>query len=186
MDVQTTEFDRETIIAALTEVGEELHRRRKVGDVAVFGGSAMLLQFGTEFVTRDVDAVIDAEHGEVTRAVQEVARTRGWPSSWLNEGVSVYLSPDHRAGVSLYGEFPSPQRVGLRVYVAKPEYLLALKLRALRIGTRDVSDVLTLARHLDIRTLDGLLAVIGRTFPHEPLDARRRVLLADVVAELSS
>ena len=70
-------FTRETIGEALTEVGEELHRRRKIGDVAVFGGSAMILQFDLDFVTHDVDPVIDTEHAEVTAAVHAMAKRRG-------------------------------------------------------------------------------------------------------------
>lgn len=139
------DFTRENIVAALTEMGEALHARRKIGDIAVFDGSAMILQFDVDFITHDVDAVIDAEHGAVIAAVQEVARRRNWPSGWLNEGVSVYLSPERGRALELYDEFPSPERVGLRIYVAKPEYLLAMKLQALRTGGRDVADVMTLA-----------------------------------------
>ena len=178
------ELTREDIVGAFREIGDILHRRRKIGDIAVFGGSAMLLQFSVDFVTDDVDAVIESEHGEVIRAVQELAEARGWRPGWLSEAVSVYLSAEHRASLQLFGEFPSPERVGLRVYVAKPEYLLALKLRALRMGTRDMEDVLTLARHLNLRTVDHLLDVLQRNFPNMPLDTRRRILIGDLVRQI--
>lgn len=90
------EFTREAVVEALTEVGEQLVQRRKIGDIAVSGGRAMLLQFDVAFITQDIDAIIGAEHGAVTQAVQEVGRSRGWNSTWLNEGVSVFLSPDAR------------------------------------------------------------------------------------------
>lgn len=60
-----------------------------------------------------------------------------------------------------------------------------MELRALRIGSRDVEDVLTLARHLGLRTLDEFMAILGRNFPREPLDARKRLILSDIVAELA-
>ena len=179
------DFTRETIVEALVEVGEELHHRRKIGDIAVFGGSAMILQFDLDFVTHDVDAVIDAEHGEVTAAVHEVARRRGWERSWLNEGVSVYLSPERSGALQLYGEFPSPERVGLRVYVADAQYLLAMKLQAFRVGRRDVDDIVMLARHLGLTTVEELVGVAARNFPDHPLDARKRRLLGDVTARLA-
>lgn len=180
------DFTRETIVEALTEVGETLYRRRKIGDIAMFGGSAMILQFNLDFVTQDIDAIIQQEHGEVISAVHDVARRRGWPTGWLNEGVSVYLSAEHAGAMTLYGEFPNSDRVGLRVYVAKPEYLLAMKLRALRVGRRDIDDVVTLARHLGVRTIEGLSRIVARNFPNEPLDARKLELLTDVVRKIGA
>ena len=179
------DFTRQSIVEALTALGEALYQRRKVGDIAVFGGSAMILQFDVAFVTDDIDAIISTGHGDVMQAVQEIGRERGWNSSWLNEGVSVYLSPNARDHLTPYGVFPDSERVGLRVYVAKPDYILALKLRALRIGSRDFEDVVTLANHLGLRALDELVAVVARNFPREPLDTRKRLLLADVVAMLA-
>lgn len=179
------DFTRETIVEAFAEVGEELHRRRKIGDIAVFGGSAMILQFDLDFVTHDVDAVIEAEHGAVTAAVQEVAKRRGWERSWLNEGVSVYLSPERSGALRLYGEFPSTERVGLRVYVADAPYLLAMKLQAFRMGRRDVEDIVTLARHLRLTTVEELVDVNARNFPDHPLDDRKRRLLGDLAARLA-
>lgn len=180
------EITKESLLAALSEVGEILYRRGKVGDIAIYGGSAMILQFDVSFATQDVDAVINGEHGEVTRAVQEVARRHGWASSWLNEGVSVYLSPEANQNLDFYGDFPSPTRTGLRVYVASAEYILALKLRALRVASRDLQDVLTLAQHLGFTTLEQLLDVLKKNFPNEPLDARRLMILSDLVEKLNA
>lgn len=178
------DFTRESVVSAFTEVGERLFQRRKVGDIAVFGGSAMILQFDVDFVTHDVDAVIDSEHGEVIAAVHDVARRRGWESSWLNEGVSVYLSQQRTSATRLYGEFPSAERVGLRVYVATAPYLLAMKLQAFRVGRRDVDDIVVLARHLGLSTVDELAEVAAVNFPDHPLDQRKRRLLGDLIARL--
>ena len=54
---------------------------------------------------------------------------------------------------ALYGSYPSEARVGLRVYVAKPDYLLAMKLRAMRIASRDEDDATLLARASNITTI---------------------------------
>jgi Nucleotidyltransferase of unknown function (DUF6036) len=180
------EFDRDEIIKALTEVGEILHQRRKIGDVAIFGGSAMALQFDVAFVTHDIDAIISSDHGDVMDAVQEVGRRHGWNSTWLNEGVSVYLSPDAQDHLTTFATFPSPERVGLMVFLAKPEYLLALKLRALRIGSRDVDDVMVLARHLGLTTAEELSEVVRRNFPNEPLDGRKQLILSEIAERLAS
>lgn len=179
------DLTRDSIVEALTEIGERLHRQNKIGEITVFGGAAMLLQFDTAFVTGDIDAVIDAEHGALTRAVRDIGLERGWYSTWLNDGVQQYLAPEGGAGQAYFRSFPNEERVGLRVFLAKPEYLLALKLRALRGGTRDREDALALARHLELRTQVELQALVARNFPSEPLDERRRRLLFDLAAELS-
>lgn len=178
------EFDRGEIIKALSEVGEILYQRRKIGDIAVFGGSAMALQFDVAFITHDIDALIESGHGDVMDAVQEVGRRHGWTSTWLNEGVSAYLSADASDHLDSFATFPSPERVGLRVYVAKPEYLLALKLRALRIGSRDIDDAIILARHLGLTTLDALSDIVRQNFPSEPLDQRKRMILSELAERL--
>jgi hypothetical protein len=65
-----------------------------------------------------VDAVIGGAHGAVQQAAHEIARRRGWPTGWLNEGVSIYLA--QRRDLRLHANYPDDSRVGLRVYVAAP------------------------------------------------------------------
>lgn len=57
----------------------------------------------------------------------------------------------------------------LRVMVAQPEYFLAMKCLALRIGAEfhDEDDVRYLLRHLDIGTSEQAVAVITRYYPLE-------------------
>jgi hypothetical protein len=57
----------------------------------------------------------------------------------------------------------------LRVMVAQPTYLLAMKCLAMRIGAEfhDEEDVRYLLRHLDIRTYDAAVSIIKK---YHPLD----------------
>ena len=66
---------RDVIEEAFREMGEILLRERAVGEIAVYDGAAILLQFDATFATRDVDAVIGGAHGVVERAAHEVAGT---------------------------------------------------------------------------------------------------------------
>ena len=69
------------------------------------------------------------------RIARDIAIQRGWPEDWLNDGVRTYLSPNVEAPDVhlLTGTYPSEDRPGLRVYVPRPEYMLAMKLMALRV-----------------------------------------------------
>lgn len=171
------ELTRDDVETGFREVGEILHRARKVAEIAVHGGVAVMLQLDAAFRTRDVNAVVEAgDHGAFEAAVAEVARRRGWRRSWVSEAVSVYLGA--RADLSLHGTYPSEGRPGLRVYVAPPDYLLAMKLRAMRAATRDEEDARALARSTGIRTADALMALLRRHFPGEEPEPRRAAIVA--------
>jgi hypothetical protein len=171
--------------AAFREMGELLLRARTVAEIAVYGGASIILQFQAEFRTGDVDAVVEAgDHGAVMRAAEEVGRRRGWLRSWFSEAVSVYLGAP--AGRSLHGSYPSEERCGLRVYVAAPDYLLAMKLRAMRTGTRDYEDAAILARHTGLTSEAALVALLSRFFPKEPPDARTLAVIGQFAASLDA
>lgn len=153
-------------------MGEILYRAKVVAEIAVFGGAAILLQFEAEFRTGDVDAKVQTgDHGAVLDAARIVAERHGWLRSWFSEAVTTYLSAE--ADTSLHASYPSEARTGLRVYVARPDYLLAMKLRAMRGGSRDEEDAAMLSRASGIVTAEAMLALLRRFFPKQALDPRR-------------
>jgi hypothetical protein len=76
--------------------------------------------------------------------------------------------------------------VGLRVYVAKPDYLLAMKLRAMRIGSRDEDDAALLARASNITTFDAMVTLLDRYFPKEPPDVRHAAIIRQFAERLNA
>jgi hypothetical protein len=179
------ELSRADVEAAFGEIGDILVRRGKVAEIAVYGGAAIMLQFEVAFRTNDVDARVESgDHGALMQAAHDVAQRRGWLRSWLSEAVTVYLGEP--GGTLLYRSYPDETRVGLRVYVAKPSYLLAMKLRAMRVGSRDEADAVMLARASNVTTLDEMIALIGRYFPKEPPDTRRRAIVGQFAKRLNA
>jgi hypothetical protein len=178
-------LSRSDVESAFREMGDILVRSGKIAEIAVYGGAAIMLQFEVTFRTADVDAKVESgDHGALMQAAHDVAKRRGWLRSWLSEAVTVYLGEP--GGVSLHGSYPDDARVGLRVYVAKPDYLLAMKLRAMRIGSRDEADAVMLARASNITTFEGMTALLGRYFPKEPLDARRIAIIGQFAERLNA
>jgi hypothetical protein len=166
-------------------LGEILVRAGKTAEIAVYGGAAIMLQFEVEFRTTDVDAHVESgDHGALMQAAREIAEHRGWLRSWLSEAVTVYLGEP--GGTTLHGSYPSETRAGLRVYVAKPDYLLAMKLRAMRIGARDEEDAALLARASKIFTFDAMVTLLHRYFPKEPPDARRAAVIRQFAERLNA
>ena len=64
---------------AFMELGARARCEGKVIDLAIYGGSALLLASNFRITTQDVDAVVEGDQGPATRWAEEVARTRGWP-----------------------------------------------------------------------------------------------------------
>jgi hypothetical protein len=64
--------------------------------------------------------------------------------------------------------------------VTPTEHLLAMKVRAAR-AVRDADDIELLLHTLQIRTMHQVVAVVARYFPSEPLSARSRELVLDVL-----
>jgi hypothetical protein len=179
------ELSRSDVEAAFREMGEILLRDCKTVEIAVYGGAAIMLQFNVSFRTADVDATVESgDHGAVMRAANVVATKRGWLRSWFSEAVANYVGAP--GGLSLHGGYPSDTRVGLRVYVARPDYLLAMKLRAMRVGRRDEADAVMLARASGITTFDGMRALLDRYFPKEPADARRLAIIGQFAETLNA
>jgi hypothetical protein len=159
---------------ALARLGERLHRRGVVADIHVVCGVAMVLAYDARRATRDLDAVFEP-HGVVVEEAHAVATELGLSPYWLNDQASVYVSrtaDDHARRV-----FDHP---GLRVSVASPEHLLAMKAIA---GRRyaDQEDLSVLVAMLGLSTVDEVELITSRVFPDEPLTDRSRLLLADVL-----
>ncbi|MGH7966744.1 MAG: DUF6036 family nucleotidyltransferase [Candidatus Binatia bacterium] len=167
---------------AFMELGARAQRQGKVIDLAIYGGSALMLASNFRVTTRDVDAVAEGSQDTITRLVEDIARARNWPSDWLNDGVRTYLSL-HVSGLqehhALMRAYPSEQEPGLRVFVSTPEYMLAMKLMAMRIDpTGDKSDVADIINLIDIvgfTTPEELVDFAADFYPEAKINARLRL-----------
>jgi hypothetical protein len=186
-------FDRDQLLAALNDIGAAAVAAGVRLDIAMFGGSALMLAGNFRFSTEDVDI---AEIGRpwpgwLSAVVARVASQNGWPDDWLNDAVSSFLSPLARSerDFVFLGTFPrATEHAGLRVFVPSARYMLALKLKALRVskyekGTSDLADVASLLGVLDIKDAEGAIAVLTDFFPNSPADVdKARFVLRHILA----
>ena len=151
-------MDRAEILGLLEALGARLDRRGLVGDLYVVGGAAIALAYDSRRATRDIDAIFVPKN-EIYAEAAELAAERGLPVGWLNDAVKGFLlGPDPHATTVL--DLP-----GLRVEVASPQVVLAMKCLAHRVGEDD-DDVRLLAAALGLGTaaevLDLLEGLVGR------------------------
>ncbi len=156
-------------------MGQYLLDRKTLGEIVVYGGSAILLQFDWRMRSEDVDArVISAgNHGLVLDAIRYAAGQLDLSNSWLNENVTMYARRGEAEVDRVFvGLYPSYDRFGLRVTAAKPEYILAMKLSALERATvddRDFKDAVNLGTECAVTTIEGLRDIFQKYFAYEEL-----------------
>ncbi len=185
-------LDRKTIEKAFRIMGLYLLDRKTLGEIAIYGGSAILFQFDWRQASRDVDVrvVSDTAHGVVMDAAAHAAAELGLPRSWLSESVAMYArrgeSEIDRISLGLY---PTPERFGLRVTAAKPSYILAMKLRALErttIDDRDYNDAVKLGAECGVATIEELRSVFRQFFPDEDFPPRAKMRLEELARDIRS
>lgn len=169
-------LDRDRILQAFEALGADLAERGLLIEIAVYGGGALMLQFAWRRGTDDVDAVVREGFDEAALApsVRRVAERMGLPPDWLNNAVGMYTPLDEDEGLFMAaGSYPAGGTPGLRTVLAKPDYLLAMKLQSLQNfdrGDRDLNDAAALATHLGIADEAALHALYRSVYGEAPPD----------------
>jgi hypothetical protein len=106
-------------------------------EIAVYGGSCLILASDIRGASGDVDAVFLAGGKAAREIADTVAARLGLPRDWINEGVKRMAPPpgDPQPNLILAGEYPRAPNsiVGLRVHLPTPAYMLAMKILANRL-----------------------------------------------------
>jgi hypothetical protein len=167
-------FGRDALLDAFDQIGRAAVLAGTKLQIAVYGGSALMLASNFRFATEDVDVSELARPLPAWLAVvlREIARENHWHDDWFNDGVAFHLSSlaDRAADHLEFGTFPRDGTPGLVVSVPSAEYLLALKLKAARVmdplrGETERLDILNLMQVVGISTAEEAIVLLGRYFP---------------------
>jgi hypothetical protein len=172
-------MNNEEIETLLRQLSDRLVARGLVGEVALYGGAAMVLAHRARISTKDVDAVFVPKQ-EIYQAVAEVAAAAGIEKDWLNDAVKGFLSENNEI-------LPLRDYPGLKVFVAVPEYLLAMKCMSMRLGRddTDLADVRFLKNHLGLRDTAQVLDLVCRYYPEDRIPAKTRFAIEEICHQLS-
>jgi hypothetical protein len=157
------------------ELDAELATEGVQGEIYVVGGAVMCVVLGARDSTQDVDALF-LPSGQLRAAARRVARREGVDEAWLNDAAKGYLSNT--------GEFaPFLQLAHLTVLTATPEYLLAMKCLAMRLGPEfhDLADVRYLLRYLNIEEYAAALKVLQSFYPIERFPQKTLYVLEEIL-----
>lgn len=154
-------FSRSDVDAALQLLADELLESNVQVIINVVGSAAVMYLVEREALTRDIDA-IHSRVSEVNEIVEKIAREQNWPADWFNDGVKLFVS-----------HFDTPKdwelridREGVKIYSAKKELLLAMKLLAGR-GKRDFEDIEQLLTLCNINSVVQAERLFDSYYPTE-------------------
>ncbi|HEX3486801.1 MAG TPA: hypothetical protein VHT51_17235 [Micropepsaceae bacterium] len=185
-------FNRETLEQAFQQLGQIAHDMGKVVEISIYGGSALVLTTDFRVATQDVDAVFESDRAFVRRAAETIANDFGWSVNWINDGVKGFLSAKdaEQNAKSLFRTYPAEGQAGLRVFVASPSYLFAMKCLAMRVGgveaSQDISDIRNLGRLLGIKNAKQAAMIVSRYYPAEMLPPKTRFGLEEIFGDSES
>jgi len=181
-DKHRSGLERAAIIKAFQEMSDELGRRGIKGELCLFGGAVMVLAFAARVSTKDVDAVFQPTH-PMREIVRHVGETNDFPENWLNDAAKSFVSVRHETVMGNLPQFPN-----LRLTMPTPEYLLAMKCMASRVGmveteADDVSDIIFLIRHLHLNNAQVVLSLIADYYPASRVPVKAQYLVESLFAE---
>jgi hypothetical protein len=166
---------KERIVELLQALDSELRKENVIGELHIVGGAVLCLALNARPATRDVDAQFEPSSA-VRKAAARVAATEDVPEGWLNDAAKGYLSSA--------GEYrPFLELPNLRVLTAAPEYLLAMKCLAFRLGAefQDEADVRYLLRYLNIERYEAAVEIVTRYYPKERFPRKAFYALEEIL-----
>lgn len=166
-----THSEIEKLLQALSD---RLLQEGVIGEIALFGGAAMVLAHQARISTKDVDAVF-APKQQIYEAAAEIAAEARVEADWLNDAVKGFLSDKNDT-------HPLLDLPGLKVFVAAPEYLLAMKCLSMRLGKNDtdLQDIKFLMAKLKLDDADVILDLVSRYYPENQIQPKTRFAIEEI------
>ena len=181
---ESSTLTRETILKALSILNEKLQAEEVIGEICLFGGTAMVLAFNARLSTQDVDAVFQPPE-VIRRRAQEIAEEINLPTDWLNDGVKGYVSD-----VPEYTSDGLPQMSLLRIIRPTAEYLLAMKCMASRFPSYttkgDKDDIVFLLNYLGLKDSEAVFKVLEKFYAPERILPKTQFLILELLESAGS
>ncbi|MEN9634687.1 MAG: hypothetical protein RL077_3091 [Verrucomicrobiota bacterium] len=175
---------RAQIVRALTRLGELCAAAAIKAEIALYGGTVMMIAYDCRTATKDVDAVFHPV-GVIEPLIRQVAVELKLPEDWMNSGVKAFVGA--REAREKFSELEIP---GLVLTRPSAEYLLAMKCLAARLPTLfragDVDDIKFLIRKLRLRSIEEIDAIVGDYYGDRRLENGKRWLVEKLIAEANA
>ena len=167
-------MDKQTVINALALLGRKAEARGIAPEIAIYGGTVMMLAYRLREGTQDVDAVFRPREN-LQPLIAEVAAELNLAPDWLNDNVSQFAPNAGPATNIAFEELVGLP--GLRVSRPSARKMLAMKARA------DLHDLAFLIKHTGTKSIVQIEEIFAQ-FYGDSLDDRQR-LVAERALEIA-
>ena len=172
-------MDRGRILENLKSLNNELKLVDVRGEIALVGGAVMCLVMKTRESTHDIDAIFEPK-AIMYECIKKVACKLGLPDDWINDSVKGFVSQE--ADFQLHLELSN-----LNVFVASPEYMLAMKCLSSRADNNaELSDIRHLILYLNLKTYEEVETVMLKYYPISRFQVKTRYVIREVLDGLYS
>ena len=151
MSIELTKSD---ILKYLELINKKLIEQNQHGEISICGGAAMALVYDARDATYDIDALYMPKD-VISKIIAQIAEEYSLDTHWLNDDFSMFISGITDLTSSTYLSFSN-----LSVKMVDAKCLLSMKLLSAREESNDLMDAVVLIRHLDIKSVDELHALI--------------------------
>ncbi len=165
----------EEIEKYLSEINDELAANETIGEICIYGGAAMCLAFKARPATKDVDAIFEPIK-IIRRAIIKIAEKYGLNEGWLNLAVKMFVVEHEK---KILFDFPN-----LKVFAPTADYLLAMKVLALRAESFDSDDVEFLIKDLDLKNSEEVLQITAKYYPNKEIKPESKFQIEEIFERL--
>ncbi|HSK73301.1 MAG TPA: DUF6036 family nucleotidyltransferase [Pyrinomonadaceae bacterium] len=159
----------------LSEINDELAAKDVIGEICIYGGAAMCLAFKARPATKDVDAIFEPVK-VIRRAINKIGEKYGLNPGWLNFAVKMFVINHEK---KILFDFPN-----LKVFAPTADYLLAMKVLALRAESFDAEDVEFLIKYLDLKNPEEVLKIVADYYPKKEVKTEAKFQLEEIFEKL--
>lgn len=170
-------FAPEDVREHLEDLVDRLARDGAEVRILLVGGAALSFYYDRGQGTADVDAAAGPRDLVLGRA-GALAQEKGLRPDWFNEAATGFFPHEDIASHIVI------EKGTVRVEVAEPEFLLAMKLRACR-PQKDLFDLAFLLRRCDVRSVEEAVDWLERFYPEEELSERDKAVVRIALGEIT-
>jgi hypothetical protein len=154
------QFNTSDVHALLKELSNRIGTEGLNGNIYLVGGAAISFLNKDRHATSDIDALLHPAQ-PILEIAKQMAIEKDLPVDWLNDAVKAFVpfnADDFWEELQTFSN--------LTIWIAKPQLLLAMKLRANR-GKRDTSDIEYLLDYLNIASVEQAQVIYKSFYSQE-------------------
>ncbi len=168
-----------------SEMGTLCAKRGLHLEIALYGGSALILDFSYRKSTHDIDyCVVKGDPNLIRELAFDACENLGMRNkarALFRDDVTDFVS--EHADHILHGDYGTGTKGGLRIFKASPQYILAMKVLSMRsaMETHDVRDTWELCKACEIQSAEEALETVRKFYPSTRIPRRNQLILEDIL-----